>query len=71
MTTDKETIFHTVAEVAEILRVTPQTVRSYIRTKRLKATRIGRPLLISSASLEEFSGRTADGSTSVNFTLQK
>jgi excisionase family DNA binding protein len=71
MTTEKETIFYTVAEVAQKLRVTPQTVRSYIRTGRLKSTRVGRPHLISSAALGEFSEKALEGATSVNFTLQK
>ena len=38
--------FYTVPEVAEVLQVTPQTVRAYIKQGRLKGQRIGRPILI-------------------------
>lgn len=46
--------FFTVMEVADILKVTSQTVRSYIKQGRIKAQRIGRPLLISEESLKVF-----------------
>lgn len=46
--------FYTVREVAELLQVTAQTVRSYIRQGRLEATRIGRPLLITENNLKDF-----------------
>ena len=46
--------FYTVREIAELLQVTAQTVRSYIRQGRLEATRIGRPLLITENNLKDF-----------------
>jgi len=46
--------FYTVRETAELLQVTAQTVRSYIRKGRLEATRIGRPLLITENNLKDF-----------------
>ena len=46
--------FYTVQETAELLQVTAQTVRAYIRQGRLEATRIGRPLLITENNLKEF-----------------
>ena len=46
--------FYTVIEIAEALKVTPQTVRLYIKQGRLKSQRIGRPLLISEKQLREF-----------------
>lgn len=46
--------FYTVQETAEALEVTAQTVRSYIKQDRLKATRIGRPLLITEQNLKDF-----------------
>jgi excisionase family DNA binding protein len=46
--------FYTIPEVAEALRVTPQTIRAWIKTGRLKAKRIGRPILITENNLREF-----------------
>ena len=46
--------FYTVPEVAEVLQVTPQTVRAYIKQGRLKGQRIGRPILITENNLKEF-----------------
>jgi excisionase family DNA binding protein len=45
---------YTIPEAAEALKVTPQTVRAYIKTGKLKAKRIGRPYLISGDSLRAF-----------------
>lgn len=46
--------FHTVPEVAKVLRITPQTVRAYIREGKLKAQRIGRPIYVTDKNLREF-----------------
>jgi excisionase family DNA binding protein len=46
--------FYTIPEIAEALRVTPQTVRAYIKKGRLKSQRIGRPILITDNNLKEF-----------------
>jgi len=46
--------FYTVREVAKALRVTPQTVRAYIKRGKLKGKRIGRPILITENNLKEF-----------------
>ena len=46
--------FYTVPEVAEVLQVTPQTVRAYIKQGKLKGQRIGRPILITENNLKEF-----------------
>lgn len=46
--------FYTIPETAKTLRVTPQTVRSYIKRGRLKSQRIGRPILITDKNLKEF-----------------
>jgi len=46
--------FYTVPETATALRVTPQTVRSYIKQGRIKSQRIGRPILITENNLKEF-----------------
>ncbi len=48
--------FYRIPEVADALGVTPQTVRQYIKTGRLKAKRIGRPLLITENNIKEFLG---------------
>jgi len=50
---EKEKLY-TVSEVAEMLKITPQTVRKYIKEKKLKAQRVGRPYLISGTGLKEF-----------------
>ena len=46
--------FYTIPEVAQALRVTPQTVRAWIKQGKLKAQRIGRPILITENNLKEF-----------------
>ena len=46
--------FYTIPETAKALRVTPQTVRAYIKQGRLKGQRIGRPILITENNLREF-----------------
>ena len=46
--------FYTVIEIAQLLDITPQTVRAYIKEGRLKGKRIGRPILITQESLSAF-----------------
>jgi excisionase family DNA binding protein len=46
--------FYTIPETAEALQVTPQTIRSWIKKGRLKAQRIGRPILITDKNLSAF-----------------
>ena len=46
--------FYTIPEAAQALRVTPQTVRAYIKQGKLKGQRIGRPILITENNLKEF-----------------
>jgi len=46
--------FYTIPETAEVLKVTPQTIRAYIKKGRLKSQRIGRPILITENNLKEF-----------------
>jgi excisionase family DNA binding protein len=46
--------FYTIPETAEALRVTPQTIRSYIKRGKLKSQRIGRPILVTEKNLKEF-----------------
>lgn len=47
---------YTVLEVAKILNVTHQTVRSYIKSGRLKGVRIGRPIMVTEKSIHDFLG---------------
>jgi excisionase family DNA binding protein len=55
MATEIEGIkFYTIPETAEALKVTPQTIRAYIKKGRMKAQRIGRPILITETNLKEF-----------------
>jgi excisionase family DNA binding protein len=46
--------FYTVKEVSETISVTAQSVRAWIRSGRLQAVRVGRPLLISERNLMDF-----------------
>lgn len=46
--------FYTIPETAQALRVTPQTIRAYIKQGKLKGQRIGRPILITENNLKEF-----------------
>ena len=46
--------FYTIPETAKALRVTPQTVRAYIKQGKLRSQRIGRPILITENNLKEF-----------------
>jgi excisionase family DNA binding protein len=55
MATEIEGItFYTIPETASALKVTPQTVRSWIKKGRIKSQRIGRPILITENNLKEF-----------------
>ena len=46
--------FYTIPEAAHALRVTPQTIRAWIKQGKLKGQRIGRPILITENNLKEF-----------------
>lgn len=48
--------FLTVAEVAQALRVNPETVRRWIRAGALPATRVGRDYRIAAAVLDGLTG---------------
>jgi excisionase family DNA binding protein len=55
MSTEIEGItFYTIPETASALKVTPQTVRTWIKKGRIKSQRIGRPILITENNLKEF-----------------
>jgi excisionase family DNA binding protein len=47
-------LFYTIPETAKALRVTPQTIRAYIKQGRIKSQRIGRPILITENNLRAF-----------------
>lgn len=46
--------YYSVIELAELLNVTPQTIRKYIKEGKLEGLRIGRPTLIPERSLRNF-----------------
>jgi excisionase family DNA binding protein len=46
--------FYTIPETAQALRVTPQTIRAYIKQGKIKSQRIGRPILITENNLKDF-----------------
>lgn len=55
MATEIEGIkFYTIPETAKALRVTPQTIRAWIKQGKIKSQRIGRPILITEKNLKEF-----------------
>jgi excisionase family DNA binding protein len=62
--------FYTLTEVSKRLGITTQTTRAYIKSGKLKAIRVGRPILVSDKNLKDFL-RAKYESTSVNITLQK
>jgi len=45
---------YTVTETADLLGITPQTVRAYVKAGRLRGQRVGRPILITEGSLRQF-----------------
>ena len=46
--------FYTVQETANELRVTAQTIRTYVKQNKLKGKRIGLPLYITEDNIREF-----------------
>ena len=50
---------YTIERVAELLNLHVKTVRAYVRSGRLKATRIGKSYRITRADLEAFAGTSA------------
>jgi excisionase family DNA binding protein len=46
--------FYTIPETAQAFRVTPQTIRAWIKQGKLRGQRIGRPILITESNLREF-----------------
>ena len=50
--------YYTVTELAEVLSITPQTVRKYIKEGKIDSQRIGRPLLITERAIKIFLGET-------------
>ena len=44
----------TVTETAELMGITPQTVRTYVKAGRLRGQRVGRPILITERSIKQF-----------------
>lgn len=46
--------FYTIPETAKALRVTPQTIRAWIKQGKINSQRIGRPILITENNLKEF-----------------
>jgi excisionase family DNA binding protein len=50
----KNITFYTIQETAEALKVTPQTIRTWIKQGRLKSIRIGKPIFVTEQDLKEF-----------------
>ena len=45
---------YNVQEVAQLLKVTPATVRSYIKQGKIKAQRVGRAIHVTEGNLQDF-----------------
>jgi excisionase family DNA binding protein len=46
--------FYIIPKTAKALKVTPQTIRAYIKQGRIKRQKIGKPILITENNLKEF-----------------
>lgn len=46
--------FYTIPETAQALKVTPQTIRTWVKQGKIKSQRIGRPILITQSNLYDF-----------------
>lgn len=46
--------FYNIQETAKALKVTPQTIRAWIKQGKIKSQRIGRPILITEDNLRQF-----------------
>ena len=57
------TQLYSVERVAALLNLHVKTVRSYVRTGRLKAKRIGKQYRITRSDLEEFAGTSVIDAT--------
>lgn len=55
-----------VVEAAELLRISPWTVRSYIRDGKLKPVRLGRRVLVEEAELERLVAESKKGEEVAN-----
>lgn len=55
MATDIDQItLYTVQEIAQAMRVTPQTIRAWIKSGKLKAELVGKTYMISEQAIREY-----------------
>lgn len=54
MTTAENIKLYTLQEVADILRVSRQTIYNYVTAKKLRATKYGKEYRVTEADLQEF-----------------
>ena len=61
MTTAENMKLYTLQEVADVLRVSRQTIYNYVTAKRLKASKIGKEYRVTEEDLQDFlkKGRNA------------
>ena len=61
MTTAENMKLYTLQEVADVLRVSRQTIYNYVTAKRLKASKIGKEYRVTENDLQDFlkNGRNA------------
>jgi|BioPla2DNA2_1021312.scaffolds.fasta_scaffold26007_4 excisionase family DNA binding protein len=54
MTKSEETKLYTLQEVADVLRVSRQTIYNYVTAKRLKATKLAKEYRVTEEDLQDF-----------------
>lgn len=54
MTKPEETKLYTLQEVADVLRVSRQTIYNYVTAKRLKATKLAKEYRVTEEDLQDF-----------------
>ena len=54
MSEQRELRIYTVPELVELLRVTPQSIRTYLKDGRLKGKKVGTKWLVTEDQIKEF-----------------
>ena len=70
MITIENNKYYTIQELATSLKVTPQTIRAWIKQDKLKGKKVGKRILIREDKIIEFLDANSQP-TSINITLQK
>ena len=60
MSEQRELRIYTVPELVELLRVTPQSIRTYLKDGRLKGKKVGTKWLVTEDQIKEFLNSSND-----------